>query len=45
MSATKSPRIEIIDSLRGFALAGILICHLVEQYIGALAPMSFYELQ
>lgn len=43
MSATKSPRIEIIDALRGFALAGILICHMVEQYIGARAPMSYYE--
>lgn len=43
MAATKSPRIEIIDALRGFALAGILICHMVEQYIGAGAPMSYYE--
>lgn len=43
MSSTKSPRIEIIDALRGFALAGILICHMVEQYIGAGAPMSHYE--
>lgn len=43
MSSTKSSRIEIIDALRGFALAGILICHMVEQYIGAGAPMSHYE--
>lgn len=43
MAATKSHRIEIIDALRGFALAGILICHMVEQYIGAGAPMSYYE--
>jgi len=35
---TKPPRIEIIDALRGFALAGICICHMVEQYIGAGAP-------
>lgn len=40
MSSTKSPRIEIIDALRGMALAGILICHMVEQYIGAGAPIS-----
>ncbi len=43
MSSTKSPRIEIIDALRGFALAGILICHMVEQYIGAGAPRVHYE--
>ncbi len=43
MSKTATERIEIIDALRGFALAGILICHMVEQYIGALAPPSFYE--
>ncbi len=43
MSSTKSPRIEIIDALRGLALAGILICHMVEQYIGAGAPMSHFE--
>lgn len=43
MSSLKSPRIEIIDALRGFALAGILICHMVEQYIGAAATSEFYE--
>lgn len=43
MSSAKSPRIEIIDALRGIALAGILICHMVEQYLGAGAPMSHYE--
>lgn len=40
MSNTQASRIEIIDALRGFALAGILICHLVEQYLGAGAPQS-----
>lgn len=34
----KPPRIQIIDALRGFALAGIFICHLVEQYAGAGMP-------
>ncbi len=43
MSSSKSPRIEIIDALRGFALAGILICHMVEQYLGAGAPQSHAE--
>ena len=43
MSVTKSPRIEIIDALRGIALAGILICHMVENYIGSVPPASFNE--
>ncbi len=43
MSTTKSPRIEIIDALRGIALAGILICHMVENYIGSMPPASFNE--
>mgnify|MGYP003650444231 FL=1 len=43
MSSSKSTRIEIIDALRGFALAGILICHMVEQYIGAGTPESHSE--
>lgn len=36
-------RIEIIDALRGFALAGIVICHVVENYIGAQPPGPFNE--
>lgn len=43
MSKITSNRIEIIDSLRGIALAGIVLCHMVENYIGAMAPLSFYE--
>lgn len=43
MSTTTSSRIEIIDALRGIALAGIVLCHMVENYIGAMAPQSFYE--
>ena len=31
-------RIEIIDALRGFALAGIVIVHIVEQYVGSALP-------
>lgn len=38
MTSQKQPRIEIIDALRGFALSGIFICHLVEQYSGAAMP-------
>ncbi|MEM9001067.1 MAG: DUF418 domain-containing protein [Bacteroidota bacterium] len=36
-----SKRIEIIDALRGFSLAGIVIVHLVENYISAALPESF----
>ena len=36
-------RIEIIDALRGFALAGIVIVHMVENYIGAPSPTTFNE--
>lgn len=43
MSTKTSHRIEIVDSLRGMALAGIVLCHMVENYIGAMAPQSFYE--
>lgn len=31
-------RIEVIDALRGFALAGIVLVHFVEQYVGAPTP-------
>ncbi|MEO0526488.1 MAG: DUF418 domain-containing protein, partial [Bacteroidota bacterium] len=31
-------RIEIIDALRGFSLAGIVIVHMVENYVGAPTP-------
>ncbi len=41
MSTNQSSRIEIIDALRGLALAGILICHMTENYIGAMSPESF----
>lgn len=31
-------RIEAVDALRGFALLGILIVHMVEQYLAAPPP-------
>ncbi len=43
MSTPTKTRIEVIDALRGFALAGILICHMVEQYVGAGTPASHFE--
>jgi len=36
-------RITSIDALRGFALAGIVICHVVENYIGSMPPANFNE--
>lgn len=45
-SSIKTPlpgRISIIDALRGFALAGIVICHVVENYIGSMPPNAFNE--
>ena len=39
----KFQRIEIIDALRGFALAGIVICHVVENYIAGPTPGVFNE--
>lgn len=39
----KSPRINSIDALRGFALAGVALVHMVEQYIAAPPPEGFME--
>ncbi len=36
-------RIEIIDALRGFALAGIVIVHMVENYLAAPPPTVLTE--
>ncbi len=40
MSVASPPkkRIEIVDALRGIALAGIVIVHMVENYVGAPTP-------
>lgn len=43
MTAKKPTRMTIIDALREIALAGIVICHMVENFIGAPAPESFNE--
>jgi uncharacterized protein len=37
------PRIEIVDALRGFSLAGIVIVHFVENFIGSAVPQSVLE--
>lgn len=39
---TSKPRIDTIDVLRGFALAGILYAHMVIWYTGASLPMEVY---
>jgi len=36
-------RIVIVDALRGFALAGVAIVHMVEQYIAGPPPEGFME--
>ncbi|NND16859.1 MAG: DUF418 domain-containing protein [Eudoraea sp.] len=38
-----SKRIEIIDALRGFALAGIVLVHMVENYLGGPADEAVME--
>jgi uncharacterized protein len=38
MKSTVSQRINVVDALRGFALAGIVIVHIVENYVGAPTP-------
>ncbi|WP_282160677.1 DUF418 domain-containing protein [Ulvibacterium marinum] len=42
-NTTTKPRIEIVDALRGFSLAGIVIVHLVENYVGAPTPEGAME--
>ena len=42
-SLIKPKRINSIDALRGFALAGVAIVHMVEQYIAGPAPEGFME--
>jgi uncharacterized protein len=39
----KSSRIGIIDALRGFSLAGIVIVHMVENYVAAPVPEAAVE--
>ena len=44
MSLTiQSKRIHSVDALRGFALAGVALVHMLEQYIAGAAPEGFME--
>ncbi len=42
-STTVKKRIQIVDALRGFALAGIVVVHMVENYVGAPLPQGVAE--
>ena len=39
----KTKRINSVDALRGFALAGVVLVHMVEQYIAGPTPEGFME--
>jgi len=39
----KSDRIHSVDALRGFALAGVALVHMTEQYIAGPSPEGFME--
>jgi len=39
----KAPRIIIIDALRGFALAGVALVHIIERYVGGPRPQALLE--
>jgi len=39
--ASPNSRIEAVDALRGFALAGIVFAHMIEQFLGAPRPESW----
>lgn len=41
----KGDRIEAVDSLRGFALAGILFTHMIEQFIASARPPSVWSIE
>ncbi|MDT0607520.1 DUF418 domain-containing protein [Croceitalea rosinachiae] len=36
-------RIEVIDALRGFSLAGIVFCHMLENFVASPIPMTAIE--
>ncbi|NMP15596.1 DUF418 domain-containing protein [Thalassotalea sp. Y01] len=40
---TSNARLHVVDALRGFALAGIIICHMLEQYMATLPPPGFFD--
>lgn len=42
-SSPNSQRLVLVDALRGFALAGIVITHMLENYIAAAIPMKYGE--
>jgi uncharacterized protein len=45
MQNTEKVRIHAVDALRGFALAGIVIMHMVEQFIAAPRPTAAWDIE
>ena len=43
VQSSPSQRIVLVDAMRGFALAGIVITHMLENYIAAAIPMKYGE--
>ena len=43
--STKTPRIEVVDALRGFAVMAILLVHNLEHFIFPVYPESSAQLQ
>jgi len=39
----KAPRIVMVDALRGFALAGVVLVHMVERYVAGPRPEALLE--
>jgi uncharacterized protein len=42
MVSTPNHRIDAVDALRGFALAGIVFAHMIEQFIAAMRPVGVW---
>lgn len=42
-TSSQFQRIEIIDALRGFSLAGIVFCHMLENFVAAPIPQEAIE--
>ena len=40
---TDSSRISMIDALRGFALLGIIIAHMIDQYYAGILPKQYFN--
>ena len=43
MDIRKTERLQVVDALRGFALAGIVIAHMYEQFTAAPRPVGGWD--